>query len=77
LQPDGKILNDLAELSAYESELGMCVDYVAFPVDTRQDGRPAVRWLDSVEDVKAVAFRNYRRKSKDRNQWRAILKEAN
>jgi hypothetical protein len=45
-------------------------------VGTREDGRLAVRRLDSVEDVKPVGFRNYRWKSQDRNQRRSTLKEA-
>jgi hypothetical protein len=43
---------------------------------TRRVGRPAVWWLDSVEDLKTTGVRNWRRKALDRDQWRAIVKEA-
>jgi hypothetical protein len=44
---------------------------------TRGVGRPAIRWLDSADgDLKTTGFRNWRRKSQDRDQWRAIVKEA-
>jgi hypothetical protein len=43
---------------------------------TRRVGRPSVRWLDSdEEDMKRVGSRNLRRKSQDRDQWRAIVEE--
>lgn len=35
----------------------------AFPGDTRQVGKPAVRWRDSVEDLKAMGFINWKRKA--------------
>jgi hypothetical protein len=46
------------------------------PEGTRRVDRPAVRWLGSVEDLKIVDSRNWRRKSHDQNQWREIVKEA-
>jgi hypothetical protein len=47
------------------------------PEGTRRGGRPAVRWLDSVEeDLKTTGVRNWRRKTQDRDQWRATVKEA-
>jgi hypothetical protein len=47
------------------------------PEAARRVGRPAIRWLDSAEeDLKRMDVRNWRRKSQDRDQWRAIVKEA-
>jgi hypothetical protein len=47
------------------------------PEGTRRVGRPAVRWLDSVEeDLKTMGVRMYRRKSQNRDQWRTIVQEA-
>jgi hypothetical protein len=44
---------------------------------TRPVGRPAIRWLDSIEeDLKIMDVRNWRRKTQDRDQWRAIMEEA-
>jgi hypothetical protein len=34
------------------------------------------KWLDSVEDLKAMGCRNWRRKSRDRDQWRVIVKSV-
>jgi hypothetical protein len=46
------------------------------PEATRRAGRPAVTCLDSVEeDMKAMGFRHWKRKSQDLDQWRAIVKE--
>jgi hypothetical protein len=40
--------------------------------------RPAIGWLDSIEeDLRAMGVRNWRRKSQYRDQWKAIVKEAN
>jgi hypothetical protein len=47
------------------------------PEGTRRVGKPEVRWLDSVkENLKTMGFRNLRQRSQDRDQWRAIVKEA-
>jgi hypothetical protein len=36
-----------------------------------------MRWLEPVEeDLKNTGMRNWRRKEQEREQWRAILKEA-
>jgi hypothetical protein len=44
---------------------------------TRRVGRPAIRWLDSIEgDLKLMRVRNWRRKTQDRDQRRAIVEEA-
>jgi hypothetical protein len=53
-----------------------CCRKLAFdkPECTRRLGRPAVRWLDSLEED--LGFRNWRRKSQDRDQWREIVGEA-
>jgi len=34
----------------------------------RHVGKPKLRWLDSVEDLKKKGVRNWRRKSQDREQ---------
>jgi hypothetical protein len=45
------------------------------PEGTRRVGRPAIRCLYSAEDgSKTMGFRNWRRKSQDRDQWRAIVR---
>jgi hypothetical protein len=46
------------------------------PEGTLRVGRPAIRWQDSAEDQKTMDVRNWRRKSQDRGQRRAIVKEA-
>jgi hypothetical protein len=46
------------------------------PEGTRRVGRPAIRWMDSVEDLETVGVRYWRRKSQDRDQWTAFVKEA-
>jgi hypothetical protein len=38
--------------------------------------RPAIRWLNSVEDLKTIGIRNWRRKLQDHDQWQALVKEA-
>jgi uncharacterized phage-associated protein len=44
---------------------------------TRRVDRPAVKWLNSVEeDFKTVGIRKWRRKSQDRDPWRAVVKQA-
>jgi hypothetical protein len=44
------------------------------PECTRRVGRPAIGWLDSIEeDLKKMCVRNWRRNLLDRDQWRAIL----
>jgi hypothetical protein len=47
------------------------------PEGTRRVEKPGIRWLDSVEGyAKKMGVRNWRRKSQDRDQWRAVVKEA-
>jgi hypothetical protein len=44
---------------------------------TRRLGRPDVKWPDSFEeDLKTIGVRNWRRKSQDEDQCRAIVKET-
>jgi hypothetical protein len=46
------------------------------PGANRRVGRPAVKWLDSVEDdLKKIGVRYCRLKSQDWNQWRKTVKE--
>ena len=47
------------------------------PEGTRRAGKPKLRWLESVqEDLKNMGVRNWRRKSRDRDEWRTILEDA-
>jgi hypothetical protein len=47
------------------------------PEGVRRVGRPAIRWLDSIEeDLKIMGFRNWRRETQDRGQLREIVEEA-
>jgi hypothetical protein len=47
------------------------------PEGTRRVGRPASRWLDSIEeDLKIMGVRNWRRKSLDRGQWKSNRKKG-
>jgi hypothetical protein len=68
----------LAKSRTYEWESGTCCPYIEVGHFQRGlVGRPAVRWLDSVEeDLKTMGFRNWRRKSQDHDQWTEIVKEA-
>jgi hypothetical protein len=59
-------------------ELDPCRRLTLFkPEGTRRIGKPKLRWLDSVEEnLKNMDVKNWRRKSQDREQWRAILEET-
>ena len=59
-------------------ELDRCRKYTLLkPEGTRRVGKPELRWLESVEeDLKTMGVRNWRRKSRDRDEWRTILEEA-
>jgi hypothetical protein len=47
------------------------------PEGTRSVGKPKLMWLESFEeDLKNAGVRNWRHKSRDRDEWRAILEEA-
>lgn len=39
--------------------------------------KKAQRWIDVVNDLRKVSFRNWRTKGKDRHGWWRILEEAN
>jgi hypothetical protein len=45
------------------------------PEGAQRVDRPAARWLDSAEeDLMTIGVRKWRRKSEDRDHWRAIIK---
>jgi hypothetical protein len=47
------------------------------PEGTRRLGKPKLRWLESdEEDLKNVGVRNWRRKSRDRDEWRTVWEES-
>jgi hypothetical protein len=47
------------------------------PEDTRRVGKPKLKWFESVEgDLNYVGVRHWRRKSRDRDEWRTIWEEA-
>ena len=47
------------------------------PECTRRVGESKLRRLESVEeDLKMMGVRSWRRKSLDREQWRAVMEEA-
>jgi hypothetical protein len=47
------------------------------PEGIQQVGKPGLRWFESdEEDLKNMGVRNWRRKSQDQDQWRAILVQA-
>ena len=47
------------------------------PEGTQHVGKPRLRWFESVEeDLKNMGVRNWRRKSQDQEQWKAILVQA-
>jgi hypothetical protein len=50
--------------------------FVSKPKGRRNIGRPKSRWLDDVEDIKALGFRRRRIKAQDRDEWMAIKREA-
>ena len=59
-------------------ELDPCIK-LAFlkPEGSRRLGITKVRWLETVEgELKKMGVRNWWRKEQDREQWRAILEEA-
>jgi hypothetical protein len=42
----------------------------------RRKGRPRLRWMDDVVDLKAMKIMQWMEKTKDREQWRLVVEEA-
>jgi hypothetical protein len=43
----------------------------------RKRGRPKKRWINDVEqDLRKLGLRNWRSRAGDRQQWRAVVREA-
>jgi hypothetical protein len=43
----------------------------------RKRGRPKKRWINDVEqDLRKLGIRNWRSRAGDRQQWRAVVREA-
>jgi hypothetical protein len=42
----------------------------------RRKGRPRLRWMDDVADLKAMKIKQWMEKTKDREQWRTIVEKA-
>ena len=59
-------------------ELDLCRKLTLLkPEGTGRVGKPKLRCPESVEEeLKNVGVRNWRRKSRDREEWRTILEEA-
>ena len=39
-------------------------------------GRPHLRWMDDVADLKVMKLKQWTEKTKDREQWRLVIEEA-
>jgi hypothetical protein len=47
------------------------------PESCRKEGRPKLRWLDSVlKDLKLLKVETWWKKARDRNIWERIIKKA-
>jgi len=42
----------------------------------RRRGRPRLRWMDGVADLKVMKIRQWIEKTKDGEQWRLVVGEA-
>ena len=43
----------------------------------RRIGRPRKRWIDDLEsDVRSLGIRNWKVKARNRNEWKAVVREA-
>jgi hypothetical protein len=42
----------------------------------RGTGRPRLRWLDDVDNLRKLGIKRWRMKALDRDEWASIIKEA-
>ena len=43
----------------------------------RRRGRPRKRWIDDLEsDLRSLGIRNWKAKARNRDQWKAVVREA-
>ena len=43
---------------------------------SRRAGRPKLRWLDGVEDLRNLGIRGWRKRALDRDRWKEVLTAA-
>jgi hypothetical protein len=41
----------------------------------RRQGRPRLRWMDSIKDTTGFGLEKLKETAKDRNKWRRLVKE--
>jgi hypothetical protein len=42
----------------------------------RRKGRPRLRWIDVIADLRVMKIKEWTEKAEDREQWRLVVKEA-